>query len=278
MKPFSSGLPLGLKFSFERLLLLVLKFSSPLRAVCSFFSPGPCAVVTTSSRGTPALRRLPARCLALGRLPLHADVLPFLSAFRPPPLTLLFFPFPSLLFQSFPLPFVPSSRSLYPALFLLASPLPCPLPFLPLSLSLCLSVSLCLSIPRSLCLSAPSLSVCRSVSLFLFLSPPLSIVPLGFPSSLVLSLSLSLSFPLSPSLLSTYFCVSVFLSLRLSVSLSLCFMSLYSFVPSALDPQTQGAKKPCTADWVVSWLLEDSFVPSASNPQTQSVKKPCMTC
>ena len=149
--------------------------------------------------------------LALFNSPVFLILVPlcFLPPPLPPPsrpLTLLSFPFPSL-------PFVAVSRFLYPALFRF------PALFL-VFLSLCLSVTL---------------SVCRSASLYLILcfslpcclcfSPLLSPVPIGFPRSPILS------FP-------------VLLCLCVSVSPSLCLMSLYSFVPSALDPQPNpGCKK-----------------------------------
>ena len=59
-----------------------------------------------------------------------------------------------------------------------------------------------------------------------------------------------------------------------AVSLSLRFMSLYSLVPSALDPQTQDAKnnlvRPTRLVFASAKIL---FVLSALNPQNQSVKK-----
>ena len=142
--------------------------------------------------------------------------------------------------RSLPLPFVAVPRFAYPALFLLSSPLPCPLPFLPFSLSLCLSITL---------------SVCRSVSLSLILSfsLPLCLLSLtaAFPRpSWLPSVSRFVSFPLSlslfvfPSVILSFFPgTSVSLSFCLAVSLCLRLMSVYSFVPSALDPQTQGANK-----------------------------------
>ena len=152
--------------------------------------------------------------VAVGRLPLHAGLFllssfSFLSAstLPAPPLTLLFFPFTSLPFQSFPLPFVLLSRFLYPAL-----PLPCLLPCVPLSLSLRHSVCL------SLCFSV-------SLSLFLlvcFLSPLLSPVPLCHPL-----------------FLSHYFCVSVFISLS--------YVSLFFRSFGLIRPPHPGRKKPCAA-------------------------------
>ena len=209
-------------------MLLVFKFSSPFRAVCSFFSPGPCAVDSLLSRAS----FLPFGGCRLGDL-LLADCLstltfcPFFLRFPPPPLTLLFFPFPSLPFQSFPLRFVPSSRSLYPALCLPASPPPCPLPFLPLSRSLWLSVSLSPSVSLSLCTQSVCMSLCFCVSLSLTSAFPR---PAWFPFvsrfvsfSPCLSLCLSLCHPL---FLSTYFCVSVLLSFRLCLSVLCLFILL----------------------------------------------------
>ena len=170
--------------------------------------------------------------VAFGRLPLRAHVLSFLSAFplQNPPL------------RSPPL--------LCPSFFFSSHPVPCPSPaFFSTSLPSSFSSD---SVSRSLCHS-----VCLSVALFLCFSFS-SFSHLCFPSSrlvslrlsfclflaLARSLSLSLSRSLSvssfslchPLFLSSYFCVYVFQSLRFSVSSSLCFMSLYSCVPSALDP------------------------------------------
>ena len=199
------------------------------------------------------------KVLALaGKLPPFALVLIPSPPLPSPPLPSPNSPFPSLPFQSFPLPFAALSRFLYPALFLLSSPLPCPLPFLPLSLSLCLSVTL---------------SVCRSVplSLSLSFSLPLCLLSLTsafhracwFPSvsrfvSFPLSLSLSLALPLCFSL-----CHPLFLSRYF------CLMSLYDFVPSALDPMRSPFRDVKKAPPVVCLMSLCSFVLSALDPQVR---------
>ena len=58
-----------------------------------------------------------------------------------------------------------------------------------------------------------------------------------------------------------------------AVSLSLRFMSLYSLVPSALDPQTQDAKNNLVRPTRLVFASAKILVLSALNPQNQSVKK-----